>query len=115
MSRCADQRVRGSVTVEAAMVIPLLMVVMVACLAGVAYLATQLRCIDAAREAARLFARGDETAATTAAHQLAGNVSVDMRVEGGVVRVSVTAQPFAGVLPGVRIQASALAAVEGHP
>ena len=43
------------------------MVVVVLCLAGVTAVSMQVRCIDAAREAARLAARGDTGSAETAA------------------------------------------------
>lgn len=92
--------------------IPLLVFICVACLAGIACLATQLRCIDAAREAARLAGRGDGDAASAAAGQLAGNASVSISEDGDVVRVVVSARPFAGLLPGIRISASAMAALE---
>ncbi|WP_275450211.1 TadE family type IV pilus minor pilin, partial [Mycobacterium avium] len=62
MAGCA-----GASTVEAALGIASLVVVLVACLAGVTAVAMQVRCVDAAREAARLAARGDERSATAAA------------------------------------------------
>ena len=54
----------GAVTVEAAFAIAALVAVLVLCLAGLTAVAMQVRCIDAAREAARLAARGDDGAAT---------------------------------------------------
>ncbi|EFD56183.1 conserved hypothetical protein [Mycobacterium tuberculosis T92] len=44
---------------EAALAIATLVLVLVLCLAGVTAVSMQVRCIDAAREAARLAARGD--------------------------------------------------------
>jgi len=108
-----ERRDRGSVTVEAALVIPLLVLVFAACLAGIACLVMQLRCIDAAREAARLAGRGDMGTARSAAAQLAGGASVEISVESDVVRVRVSDRPLGGLLPGVRIDATAVAAVEG--
>ena len=51
---------RGATTVEAAFAIAALVVVLVLCAAGLTALSMQVRCIDAAREAARLAARGDD-------------------------------------------------------
>ncbi|PBJ65631.1 pilus biosynthesis protein TadE, partial [Mycobacterium avium subsp. hominissuis] len=54
--------------------------VLVACLAGVTAVSMQVRCVDAAREAARLAARGDERSATAAAARLApAGARVDLR------------------------------------
>ena len=50
---------RGSVTVEAAIALCALIAVFGIAIAGVAAVADQLKCIDAAREATRLIARGD--------------------------------------------------------
>ncbi|MDM4141072.1 TadE family type IV pilus minor pilin, partial [Mycobacterium sp. FLAC0960] len=57
----------GTSTVEAALGIAALVVVLVLCLAGVTAVSMQVRCVDAAREAARLAARGDERSAAAAA------------------------------------------------
>ena len=51
---------RGAATVEAAFAIAALVVVLVLCAGGLTALSMQVRCIDAAREAARLAARGDD-------------------------------------------------------
>jgi len=53
LGEIADRRDSGGVTVEAAMALAVLAVVLVACLAGVACVIAQSRCGDAAREAAR--------------------------------------------------------------
>lgn len=98
---------------EAALVIPVLVLVFAACLAGIACLVTQLRCIDAAREAARLAGRGDVVGARSAAAELAGGAAVDISVGSDLVRVRVSDRPLGGLLPGVRIDATAVAAVEG--
>lgn len=54
---------------EAALAIATLVLVLVLCLAGVTAVSMQVRCIDAAREAARLAARGDVRSATDVARQ----------------------------------------------
>jgi hypothetical protein len=46
-------------------------VVLVLCLAGVTAVSMQVRCVDVAREAARLAARGDERSAVEAARHIA--------------------------------------------
>ena len=51
---------------EAAFGVAVLVVVLTLCLAGIAAMSMQVRCIDAAREAARLAARGDERSAIAA-------------------------------------------------
>ena len=53
------------------MAIAALVVVLVLCLAGVTAVSMQVRCVDAAREAARLAARGDERNAVEAARRIA--------------------------------------------
>ncbi|MFI2562521.1 TadE family type IV pilus minor pilin, partial [Nocardia farcinica] len=49
----------GAVTVEAAIALAAIMVVIVVCVGALLAASTQVRCVDAAREAARLEARGD--------------------------------------------------------
>jgi hypothetical protein len=74
-------------------------------------MAAQVRCIDSAREAARLAARGDERAATEAARRLgpAGSV-LALRHDGDyvVARVSVDAP----LRLGFSIEGEAVAARE---
>lgn len=87
------------------------MVVVVLCLAGVTAVSTQVRCIDAAREAARLAARGDTGSAETAARGVAPRgASVDLRRDGGFVVARVGGR--SPLLPGILIAAEAVAAVE---
>lgn len=95
------------------MVIPVLVLVLGACLAGIACLALQVRCVDAAREAARLAGRGDLAGARSAAAQLAGDVGVDISVGDTTVEVVVSAQPLGGMLPGLTVDARSVAALEG--
>lgn len=74
-------RERGAVTAEMAMVLPLLLAVTVGMVWLVSLGVTQVRVVDAAREAARAAARGDPAnAAVAAAHQVAP--------EGAAVSVS---------------------------
>ncbi len=103
----------GSVTVEAALVLPVLVFILVLCLAGIGCVVDQLRCVDAAREAARLVGRGDPSAGRAAAIQIAPEGATVIVVSSGdLVRVTVTAAPFIGLLPGVRVGATSVAALE---
>ncbi len=87
------------------------MVVLVLCVAGLTALSMQVRCIDAAREAARLAARGDDGDAAQAAHDIAPfGAHLDLRKEGGRVVATVTAHSL--LLPGITIRADMLAAIE---
>ena len=101
----------GGVTVEAAFAVATLVVVLVLCLAGLTAVAMQVRCVDAAREAARLAARGDERAAAGAARMVgpAGAGLEIRRSDGRVVARVVARSPL---LPGITIAAEAVAAVE---
>lgn len=70
----------------------------------------QVRCVDAAREAARLAARGDERSATDTARGIAPRGAVvQLRRDGELVVASVAAD---SLLPGLTIAAEARAVVE---
>jgi hypothetical protein len=107
------------VTVEAAFALPILVLVTVGLVWLVAAAAGQLRCIDAAREAARVAARGDgSSSAVAVARRLApANASVSVSRGGGEVTASVHAvvTPFggwAGRLASARLSATYVAADE---
>jgi hypothetical protein len=100
------------VTIEAAIGLAVLALVVAACLAGIACLVAQLRCADAAREAARLAARGDDAGAVQAVSALAPAGAALSLTGGEVVTATVTAAPVGGLLPGVVISASASASRE---
>ncbi len=94
---------------EAAFAIAALASVLVVCLAGLNAVVLQIRCVDAAREAARLAARGDDGAA--AARRVGPDgmaVSIQRRGDTLVARVS-TRTPL---LPGIIIAAEAVSAAE---
>ncbi len=105
----------GGVTVEAAIALASLALVLVLCLAGLGCVLAALRVTDAAREAARLAARGDVGAAHIAVGRLAPAGSVLSLSEGDLVTATVSAPPLWGLLPGVRIGAAAVAAREPEP
>lgn len=95
------------------MALAVLALVLVICLAGIACMIAQVRCADAAREAARLAGRGDNTGAAAAVVALApADASVTIERSGKLVTVTVAAQPVGSLLPGVIIRASAAAARE---
>ncbi|MGE2732847.1 TadE family type IV pilus minor pilin [Mycolicibacterium vaccae] len=73
-------------------------------------LSMQLRCIDAAREAARLAARGDASAAVTARALAPAGAAVQVRREGDFV--AATASATSRLLPGLRIEARSVSVVE---
>jgi hypothetical protein len=102
---------RGGVTVEAAFAVAALVVVAVLGVGGLAAVSAQVRCIDAAREAARLAARGDDSAAVDMARRTGPDgASIEVRRDGGriVARVRVRAP----LVPGVTVGAEAVAAPE---
>ena len=110
---------RGSVTAETAVLLPVLLVVLAATLGVLASVAAQLRCVDAARGAARVAARGDDVATVRAAAQRLAppGASVLVRRAGDSVEVVVTARvrpfgPALSVLPSVEVQGRAVAAAE---
>ena len=81
------------------------------CVAGLTAIPTQVRCIDAAREAARLAARGDSGDAVQAARGIApAQAVVDVRNDGDTVVATVSARSI--LLAGVTLRAVAVAAIE---
>jgi hypothetical protein len=89
-------------------------VVLVVCAGGLTAVAMQVRCIDAAREAARLAARGDETGAGVAARGVGpAGATLQLRRDGGFVVATVSGR--SRLLPGVVITADAVAAAESGP
>ncbi len=93
------------------MAIAALVVVLVSCGAGLTAMAMQVRCIDAAREAARLAARGDQAAAVTAARVVGpAGATLELRPDGDFVVATVRGR--SRLLPGVVISAGAVAATE---
>ncbi len=84
---------------------------LVLCLAGITAVSMQVRCIDAAREAARLAARGDERSAVTTARGIApGGALVQLRRDGEFVVATVTAR--SNLLPTLGITATGVSAIE---
>jgi hypothetical protein len=86
-------------------------VVLVLCLAGITAVEMQVRCVDAAREAARLAARGDDRVAIDTARRIApGGALVHLQREGDFVVATVVAH--SKLLPALDIAAKAVSADE---
>lgn len=109
-------RERGSVTAEAAVVLPVLVLLLSVGVGTVGAVAAQLRCIDAAREVARAVARGEPEAAAIALGVPAAPDGAGIEVGGGpdLVVVTVTAHVSiaGGFLPSVEVQGEAVAVPE---
>lgn len=102
---------RGGVTVEAAIAIVSIMAVVVLCIGAITAATLHVRCVDSAREAARLAARGDrESAISTALRVAPDGADVAVRTEGEFVVATV--RTHSSLLPLVRISAEAVAALE---
>lgn len=108
----------GSVTVETALALPALVLVLATMLWAIVAVTGQLRCIDAARVAARAIARGDSVPdAVAAANRLAPpGADVRVRRDGDLVRVDVSADvgvPIGGtLLPAITVSGDAAVAAE---
>jgi hypothetical protein len=104
----------GMVTAEMAAVLPVLALVTAVALWGVGAVASQVRCGDAAREAARAAARGEPSAqvrlAATGAAPAGAVVAVSAGSDG-LLRVTVTARvgPLGGWLPSITVTGHAVA------
>ena len=110
----------GYATAEAAVALPALVVVLGLAIGAVVTVDGQLRCVDAARAAARVAARGDsDAAARQAAEQVAPRGSRVRLDHGGptvhvTVHVTVSVTLHAGRwLPGIPLRAEATAEAEG--
>jgi hypothetical protein len=104
------RRDRGSVTAELAAALPALMFLLLFALGAINAVLAQMRCLDAAREAALAASRGDD--GPTLARRLApagSDVAVDQG--DGTVRVTVRVpvRPLGRHLPGVTVGATAVA------
>jgi hypothetical protein len=101
------------VTVEAALAMTAFVVVLGVALAAVGAVTDQLRCTDAAREAARLTARGEPERGRSAATQIAPDgAEIAIQQDGDTIAVDVNATPAGGLLPGVRVRGQAFAVAE---
>lgn len=107
--RLADER--GMVSVEAAFAIASIVAVLVLGIGAVLAIGTHLRCVDAARETARIAAHGDASGALSAGRSVAP-AGAEISIGGRGDRVVVTVHATSPVLPGVDLGAEAVAVRE---
>lgn len=110
MNRWRGGRDDGAVTVEAAIALASIVTVVVLCVGAIVAASAQVRCIDAAREAARLAARGDRDAVAVAARVAPPDADIEVREDGEFVVATVRAR--VALLPLVELSADAVAARE---
>ena len=116
------RRDAGMVTAETALVLPALVLVLVGAVWLLCGVIAQVRCVDAAREGARVAARGDGDGRAVAAARAAAPAGAAVHITRGAGQVRVTVRatvaPFggwAGRLPPVRLAATAAAVDEAVP
>lgn len=103
---------RGTVTVEAALALCSLVLVLALVIGAIAAAGAQLRCLDAARETARLVARGEPDRARSAGASIApAGASITIGIVGDLVTVEVSSR-IAGPLPALTVSASAVSVLE---
>ena len=110
MSRRRDG---GMATAELAVVLPTLVLLIAAGVSMVSIVLAQVRCVDAAREAARAVARGEQMAVVRSAALRAAPAGASVAVSSSGDQVEVTVSGHAGraggLLPTLRVSASAVA------
>ena len=103
----------GAVTVEAALGICSVVAVLVLALMALGAVIDQLRCTDAAIEAARLVARGERSRAPEAVSSIASTTaSLDVTVRGDRITTEVRSPPMGRFPPGQWLTAEAFAVAE---
>ena len=104
------------VTAEIAVAMPVLVVLLAVALTAVSVVAGQLRCVDAAREAARALARGESMASAHSLAMAAGphGAVLSGGSAGDRIRTTVRARvrPLGGYLPAFTVSAEAVALPE---
>lgn len=108
----------GMVTAEMAAVLPVLALVAAIALWGVSAVASQVRCVDAAREAARAAVRGESPTQVRMAATRAAPAGARLAITDGAdgllsVTVSARVGPLSGWLPAITV--SGAAAAEREP
>jgi Flp pilus assembly protein TadG len=103
----------GMVTIEAAVALCAFVTVLAMVLAGVSMVLDQIRCVDAAREAARLVARGEQNRAADAVRQIGPpRATLSITTNGDEITVVVQDPAGGGLLPGVHVRGEAYAIQE---
>ncbi len=105
------------VTAEAALVLPVLVLVLAGAVAVLTVVGAQLRCVDAAREGARAAARGEAAADVVAAVERGapdGAAVATAPGQDGLVTVTVRApvRPLGTALLSVTVESTATARIE---
>lgn len=115
----SDRSEAGTVTAEAAMTLPLMVAFVLVLVWMLSAVTAQIRVVDAARDAARAVARGDETSQAVAAAVATApeGASVDVSRGSGLatVTVRVEAEPPGWLLvplPSVPLESSAVVGIE---
>lgn len=103
----------GFVTAEFAACLPAVVLFLLLGMFAVSVAGAQLRCVDAAREAALAASRG-ETATATALKYAPPNAQLRLTPTQDQVRAEVTAEvsPYGDFIPPIHLTANATAAVE---
>jgi Flp pilus assembly protein TadG len=101
----------GMVTVEAALVMPVMFLLLSLMIATLAVVNAKMRAVDASREAARLAARGESAAAVAAGQRLGPqHATVVLQDRSHWVQAVVTAEVrLFGSLPPLTVSAATLA------
>jgi Flp pilus assembly protein TadG len=110
--RCRGDR--GTVTAELAVCLPVLVLFLAVMLSAVSVAGLRVRAQDAAREAARAAARGDDATARQLADQAAPGVALTLVTSGKQVTATaqVSAHLLAHWLPAITVRERATAALE---
>ena len=101
---------RGSATVEFAVALPGVVVLLLIFLAGWSALAAKVRLADAAGLAARAAARGEPESIGRGA--MPAGVTISVQRDGDLVRVTVRQRVSLGPLPSITLREEAVALVE---
>lgn len=111
--RCGPRSSRGSATAELAAALPALILLLLFALGAVDAALARMRCVDAARSAALVSARGgDGMAAAGRTGPSGATVRIDRGAALVTVRVEVAVHPLGPHLPAVTVGATAVAEVE---
>ncbi|MEU4419521.1 TadE family type IV pilus minor pilin [Actinoplanes sp. NPDC024001] len=105
-------RDRGAFTAELAAGLPALMLLFLAGVGAVAGVLTRAQCLDAAREAALAVARGEPTSAARATAPDGADITVSRNGEQVTAVVSARVPFLGGRIPGITVEARAVAARE---
>ncbi|MBB5787598.1 TadE family type IV pilus minor pilin [Jiangella mangrovi] len=111
---------RGMVTAELAAAFPALVLVLIMAVWAITIAAGQLRCTDAAREAARAASRGEDLSVVqqVAAEAAPEGAAVDLVEVDGTLEVRVSARmampgPLGDTLPALTVSGRSVALAEG--